>query len=259
MVPKQSTDKRLNRFSGASEQRRVEAERQRRQLLTIIGSAVAAAVTVAVILIVLNIRGGDAEPPAPDRTAIKAPATEIDGGMTRDGRILGDPGAPILVAEYADYQCPFCTAFGLTGLPELLDEYVATGQVRIEYRHFIVIGHDDPGGESYRAAEAAECADDQGKFWEMHELLVANSLGEFQGSFTPERLKDIAKRVDGLDQATFGSCVDARIHQAAVVQMVADGRTAGIKSTPTFVVNGTLVSGGYAALSEVIDEQLAGS
>ena len=239
--------------------RRAEAERQRRRLLTIIGGAVAGAVAVAVVLIVLNSREADGPGSTQDRTAIKAAETEIDAGLARDGRTLGDPAAPVVVVEYADYQCPFCTAFGLTGLPQMLDEYVATGQVRLEYAHFVVIGHDDPDGESYRAAEAAECAGDQGKFWELHELLIANSLGEFQGSYTPERLKEIAGLVDGLDQTAFGSCVDARTHEADVVQMSADGRAAGIRSTPTFVVNGQPVPGDYASVKEAIDDQLAAS
>lgn len=241
--------------------RREAAEHQRRRLLGIMGAAIAGAVAVAVVLILLNSREGDGVTgnTVDAGNGLRAPAVGIDDELTRDGRTLGDPAAPILVAEYADYQCPFCTGFGLTGLPQLLDDSVATGQVRLEYRHFVVIGSDDPDGESFRAAEAAECARDQGRFWEMHELLVANSLGEFQGSFTPERLKEIATLVDGLDQAAFGSCVDARSHQAAVVQMRADGRAAGIRSTPTFVVNGQPVTGGYTALKTVIDEQLAAS
>ena len=93
----------------------------------------------------------------------------------------------------------------------------------------------------------------------VRKLLVANSLGEFRGSFTPERLKEIGELDGGLDQAAFGSCVDARTHQAAVVQMRTDGRAAGISRTPTFVVNGEPVTGGYSVLKGVIDERPAGS
>ena len=260
MAPKRPATTPITR-PAVSQQGRADAERQRRQLLTILGAAVAAAVAVAVVLIVLNSRQGEEVTgnTVDAGNGLRAPANEIDSGVARDGRMLGDLDAPVVVVEYADYQCPFCTGFGLTGLPRLLDDYVASGKVRLEYAHFVVIGGDDPDGESYRAAEAAQCADDQGKFWEMHELLVANSLGEFQGSFTPERLKQIAALVDGLDQTAFGSCVDARTHQDEVVQMTAAGRATGIRSTPTFVVNGQPVSGGYASLKEVIDEQLAGS
>ena len=161
--------------------RRGEADRQRRRLLGIIGAAVAGAVAVAVVLILLNSREGDGVTgnTVDAGNGFRAPAVGIDDDLARDGRTLGDPSAPILVVEYADYQCPFCMGFGLTGLPQLLDDYVATGRVRLEYHHFVVIGSDDPDGESFRAAEAAECARDQGRFWEMHDLLVANSLGEF--------------------------------------------------------------------------------
>jgi protein-disulfide isomerase len=121
----------------ASRPQRADAERQRRQLLTILGAAVAAAVAVAVVLIVLNSREGDEVTgnTVDAGNGLRAPANEIDGGIARNGRLLGDPAAPVVVVEYADYQCPFCTGFGLTGLPQLLDDYVATGQVRLEYSH----------------------------------------------------------------------------------------------------------------------------
>ena len=227
---------------------------QRRRVLAILGAAVAAAVGVAVLLIVLNRRGADDDPSS---MTLRDAENPIAAGIPRDGRTIGDPAAPILVVEYADYQCPFCTGFGLTGLPKLLDEYVAPGTVRLEYHHFLVITADGPDGESARAAEAAECARDQGRFWDLHEFLIANSRGEYVGSFTPERIKEIAGRVDGLDQDAFGGCVDARTHAAEVVQMVEEGRRAGVRSTPTFVVNGEMVSGGYADLKAVVDAQLA--
>ena len=230
---------------------------QRRTALAILAAAAAGAVAVAV-LIVLNSREGD-DLTVDAGNGLRAPASEIDGGLERDGRTLGEQAAPILVVEYADYQCPHCTRFGLTDMPDIVDEYVASGRVRLEYRHLVVIGGDDPDGESYRAAEAAECARDQGRFWELHELLVANSLGEFRGSYTPERLKAIGALVDGLDQAAFAGCVDARTHQVEVAQASAEARAAGIGSTPTFLVNGQVLSGGAAKLDEVIDEQLAGS
>ncbi len=256
MAARQRTSK--DTGSDTSEEHlREEAIRRRRRLLTIVGASVAGAVAVGVLLIVLNRREGDGGSAAIDAAGFRTPTSEIDGAIPRDGRMIGDPAAPIVVVEFADYQCPFCTGFGLTGLPKLLDEYVATGQVRLEYSHFIVIDADGPDGESARAAEAAECARDQGKFWEMHELLVANSLGEYRGSFTPERLKEIGRLVDGLDQTAFGSCVDARTHRRDVIQTVAAGKAAGVSRTPTFTVNGQLVSGDYAQLKEVIDALLA--
>jgi len=258
MSSSQSNDQRPA-SNAARQVRRGAAGRPRQRLIGIIGTAVIGAVAVAVVLILLNSREGGGGSATIDVDTFRTPIAEIDGAVARDGRTLGDPAAPILVVEYADYQCPFCTGFGLTGLPRLLDDYVATGQVRLEYRHLVVIGSDDPNGESFRAAEAAECARDQGRFWEMHELLVANSLGEFQGSFTPDRLKDIAELDDGLDQAAFGSCVDERTHRAAVVQMRADAVEAGITRTPTFVVDGQPVSGGYLELKPFIDERLAAS
>jgi protein-disulfide isomerase len=146
----------------------------------------------------------------------------------------------------------------------LISEYIQTGLIRFEYHEFPIIdsksdGSFDQDGESFRAAEAAMCANDQGQYWPYHNLLYANSLGEHVGSFSTDRLKRMAEQTPGLDLETFNACVDNRTHRDTVQQMANEAQTAGINSTPTFVINGRPVSGAdYGAIKDVIEEQLAG-
>ncbi|MEW6569399.1 MAG: thioredoxin domain-containing protein [Chloroflexota bacterium] len=85
------------------------------------------------------------------------------------GRVLGEAEAPVLIELYEDFQCPACGAFTRSIKPLLVQNFVATGQTRLAFRHFAFIGP-----ESLRAAEASMCADEQGRFWDYHDLLFAN-------------------------------------------------------------------------------------
>uniref|UniRef100_A0A831THW8 DsbA family protein n=1 Tax=Thermorudis peleae TaxID=1382356 RepID=A0A831THW8_9BACT len=160
-------------------------------------------------------------------------ARRDDGDVDpRDGRVLGDPNAPVLVVEWGDYQCPACLQFKQVLFPQLVQDYIATGKIRFEYRDFAFIGE-----ESTLAAEAALCAQEQGKFWEYHDTLFANQRGENVGSFTSARLKRMAEIV-GLDMGQFNSCLDSRRHQGEVEAMRQEGQGLGVNATPTFFVNG---------------------
>lgn len=243
-----------SRARGGVNRQLQERQAQRRQLLSLLGLAAAFAVGVAAVLIILSLTGDDDS--RGSNTAINAPTTTLDPSIPRDGRSIGDPNAPVTVIEYGDYQCPFCANFGTTGFPQLVETYIATGQVRFEFRDRIVIDRND-SGESHRAAEAAMCAQDQGLFWEYHKVLYTNLTGENVGSFTPERLKELASLVPGLDRDAFNSCVDDRRHQDAVRAMDNESLAAGINSTPTFVVNGKVVQGRYEDVAAAIDAELA--
>jgi protein-disulfide isomerase len=246
-------------------ERRIQERRAaqyRRRL--VFGGAVAVAVVAAVVLILIT-RGGNGESNLPP---VVAGAT-IDASIPQNGRVLGDPNAPVTVVEWGDYQCPFCAQFAQQMQPQLIADYVATGKVKFEYRDFafldrkLSIGSDgkvkESGvGDSVRAAEAAACAADQGKFWTYHDTIFANHNGENQGAYSTARLEEMA-RLSGLDMTAFNQCVDNRTHKAEIEQMYLERNDLGIDSTPTFVVNGKLVMiGGYADLKNAIDAALAG-
>ena len=149
---------------------------------------------------------------------------------------------------------------------QLIDQYIATGKVRFEYRHFIVIDGNIGGTESRRAAEASECANEQGDFWNYHQMVFANWNGEGQGAFADRRLKSFAEAL-GYDTAQFNACFDGRRYASAVESDEALARARGVSGTPAIFMNGALINaniwnstrGGFdfTLLSQLLDAELA--
>lgn len=166
---------------------------------------------------------------------------------------MGDPKAPVKMLEYADFQCPYCKQFEDNTEAQIVAAYVQTGKVYFEYHSM----GDFIGTESERAAEAAYCAGDQGKFWEMHDIIFANQGVERSGALDDAHLKAFAQTI-GLDTNTFSSCFGGK-YSGRVAQDQADGNTAGVVSTPTFIINGTKVEGAlsFSDFKAKIDAALA--
>jgi len=112
-------------------------------------------------------------------------------------------------------------------------DYQDKGKVQVIYRHFAFIG-----GESFVAANAAECAADQNKFWPYADLIFKRQSGENKGQFSTANLKKWAGEIAGLDMAAFNSCVDSNAKDTIVRKDIAEGQSRGINVTPTFYVNG---------------------
>lgn len=152
---------------------------------------------------------------------------------------MGDPNAPIQITEYSDFQCPFCKRHYLEVEPLLEQYYIDTDKVFFTYRSAGNFVSQNIGGgntESEDASEAAYCAGDQGKFWQMHDALFENNRDvENQGSFFPRRLSEIAT-VAGLDVNQFDQCFDSGKYKDRVKQDQIDATTAGLQGTPYFVV-----------------------
>jgi len=119
---------------------------------------------------------------------------------------------------------------------QLIDEYVATGKARFEYHHYIVVDRIVGGNESQRAAEASECANEQGEFWNYHAMVFANWNGEGQGAFSDRRLKAFAEKL-GLDTGEFNACFDSRRYASNVQADEALAQSLGVSGTPTLFVN----------------------
>lgn len=162
----------------------------------------------------------------------------------------GDPNAPVKIVEYSDFQCPYCGNFVHQTEKLLVDAYVETGKVYFEYRSF----GEFIGPESKRSAEAAYCAGDQEKFWDMHDLLFANQNGENKGGFSDKRLVAFAESLK-LDMTAFNDCFNSNKYEAKVLQDGVDGNAAGVQATPSFLVNGKLVEGAqpFTAFQTEID------
>jgi protein-disulfide isomerase len=154
-----------------------------------------------------------------------------------EGRVLGDPGAPVTIVEYADFQCPVCKRAAADLLPQLEREYVDKGLVKIEFRYFPFLGQ-----ESRDAAQAAEAAAEQGKFWEYYAALYNAQGRENTGALSYDTLLELASDV-GLDVERFDATLASNAN-LEVVQADADtGRARGVNSTPTFFINDETIVG----------------
>ena len=155
----------------------------------------------------------------------KQPPLEDVVVSTVGAQILGDPKAKVLLVEFSDYQCPFCGRYANDTYSKIVDDYVKTGKVRYALRNF-PLESIHPFAE--KAAEAAECAGDQGKYWEMHERLFKN-----QSQLDPKELPGHAV-VLGLDQPKFQDCLSTGKFTAKVKADEADGAKLNVTGTPTF-------------------------
>jgi protein-disulfide isomerase len=157
---------------------------------------------------------------------------------------MGDPNAPVKVEEFADFQCPTCKLFATDYEPQIVSQYIATGKVYFSFRPMSFIDNyaKPAGSESKNAAAAAYCANDQGKFWEYHDILFANWTGENVGSYSIERLKAFAQAI-GLDTTQFNSCITSKKYANQVTQDAVYSNSMGVSQTPSFIVNGKLVTG----------------
>lgn len=146
-----------------------------------------------------------------------------------DGYSLGRADAPVTLVEYTDYQCPYCRRFHESAFQELKKNYIETGKLRFISRDLPLSFH----ANAFRAAQAARCAGDQGKFWEMRDILISNA-----DKLGPEALSKYAGELL-LDTAAFEVCVASDKHKAAVEKDVAEANGLGLTGTPSFVVGRT--------------------
>ena len=164
-----------------------------------------------------------------------------------DDPVLGPANAPVTLIEFSDFQCPFCARV----MPTLKRVKEAYGdRVRIVWKDFPLTSIHP---QAFKAAEAGQCAREQGKFWELHDRLFAN-----QQALEPDALKQHAAAV-GLDVTMFNACFDASKYGERVQQQMSVGSQLGVGSTPTTFINGRLVSGAqpYEVFTAIIDEELA--
>jgi len=240
---------------------RIKERSDRRRLL--LGAVALAVAAVAVAILASELfhdRGG--EPAMADE---ETPASASDhlcasGLVPVDGRKCGPDSAPVKIIEMSDYQCPWCKRFVDTTEKEVEEQYVSEGLVQIEFRNFAVTGGNQPKqvNEATLAAEAAECANDQGRYWEYHYKLYAEQQGENQGAFLPERLKQFAADL-GLDQEGFDACLDSHRHYDEIMQEREEAIALGARGTPTLVINGQMVPGylPFDRFQPLIEEALA--
>jgi len=212
----------------------------------------------AILLVIGFIPGVSLAPTAPGEATENsqdnnvAPITESSAPTivsTDNDPSKGSDNAPVTIIEFGDFQCSFCGRFYTQSLPQIQSEYIDTGKVKLVYRDFPLGGHQ----YAQKSAEAAECADDQGLFWEMHDKLFEN-----QNALDMASLKQYAEAL-GLDTNQFDSCLDSGKYASEVRKDFQDGQAARVSGTPTFFINGHQVVGAqpFATFKQIIDSELA--
>ena len=176
-----------------------------------------------------------------------------------NGLTVGDPNAPVTVDVFEDFQCPACQFFTESIEPLIMQHLVTPGKAKYTFHNYPFI--DGPGatssGESDQAANASMCANEQGKFWDMHTIIFANWNGENQGSLSNRRLEAMAESI-GLDMSSFNNCFDANKYQEEIQADFTNGEDMGVSGTPSVFVNGAKVGqpkkiATYQEIAEAVD------
>jgi len=174
--------------------------------------------------------------PAPAAAPTAAPARPTTSRVpvqTAGFPALGKKDAPLTIVEFTDYQCPFCRRHNANTLPQIKADYLDTGKVR-----YVLVDNPIPSHRyAAEAAEAAHCAEDQGRFWEMHDSLFNN-----QHLIQPDAFAGFAKTL-GLNEADFAACMADDRHKSQVDAGARLAAAAGARGTPSFVLGKTAPDG----------------
>ena len=204
--------------------------------------------------------------PAPTATPLPAgidpfAADPARPGLTYSGyHHRGDPNAPILIIEFSDFQCPYCLQHFQQAEPQIDKEWIDSGKARLVFVHFPLSIHP----QAPKAAEASECAADQGKFWEMHDALFANQSQWSGKAEASEVFKTLAKNL-GLDANKFSECLDSGQMEAKVQDGLDLGQQAQVRGTPNFFLikdgQGTRIPGAlpYDQFNQALTQVMTGA
>lgn len=192
-------------------------------------------------------------------TRPKTTSTKIDPTlppMKAQGYVLGSPSARVEVIEYADFECPSCGQFATLTEPDVRTRLVNTGKIRVRFLDFPLSMHKN----TWDASLAASCANDQGKFWEMHDQIFANQ-DKWNGEATSNPRKPLGALAQGLrlDMAKYGACMDAETHRAQIQANLQEGERRGVSQTPSFIIGGQLIPGAlpFDAFNKLVETELA--
>ncbi|UCR88884.1 DsbA family protein [Mycetocola spongiae] len=214
-------------------------------LLTAITAAAAGAVVTAVVIASLTpateapVAGPTAGATPGATTAAPAPQVpDLARRVQGDPLAIGSVDAPVVMIEYSDYRCPYCSLFSRDILPTLIDTYVADGTLRIEWRDLPIFGE-----QSEAAAMAGRAAGEQGKFWEYQHALHAEAPERGHPDLPREKLIALASAAGVPDLAAFETAMDNPAHAQAIGADVREAQSLGITGTPAFLIGGEAMSG----------------
>jgi protein-disulfide isomerase len=205
------------------------------------GAILLAALVVSGTLIFTRSQSGPA-------TAQIGKPTDVK--INSDDHVLGNKDAKVTIVTYADFRCPFCERFYTQTEKQFITDYVNTGKARFIFRNFAFLGQ-----QSTWASEAAECAAEQGKYWEYYNWLFSNQAPESDlDYYSKANLTKYAGTV-GLNTTQFAPCLNSDKYAKRVTDDSVSGKTAGVSGTPTTFINGQKIVGAqpYETFRSVID------
>ncbi len=197
----------------------------------------------------LNVALAQRGPGTVQATPVPSGSTIAPGVDLQGFPVKGSSNAPVTIVEYSDFQCPFCQRFYSDTLPDVLKNYVDSGKAKIYFKQFPLASLHPL---AQKAAEASECAKDQGKFWEYHDRLFGSQ--QLDAASLKKHAADL-----GLDAVKFNTCLDGGSKAATVAAQQAEGSKLGVSGTPTFYINGEALIGAqpYSEFQRVLDSKLA--
>lgn len=223
---------------------KMERQRRRSRLLTI-GLITLGAIIVVFAFVAPTLQG------VGEIIAVTPAALPSAKGLT-----LGDPNASVTVDVFEDFQCPACQYYTESIETLIIQNLVSAGNVKYTFHNYPFLDGDGArnNGESDQAANAAMCANEQGKFWEMHSIIFVNWNGENKGNLSDIRLEAMAEAVS-LDMDMFNDCFDSRKYQRDIQADFELGERMGVRGTPSVFVNGVMVGqpGKIATYQEIED------
>jgi len=148
---------------------------------------------------------------------------------------LGDPLAPITVIDFSDFQCHLCARYVKNTEPLINETYIQTGQVALVFKHLPNRGFDSMG-----AHLAAQCTNEQGKFWQFHKLLYEDQQGIDSGWVNKDNLKKFASKIPGLEMGQFNSCFDSQSYSDFINNDIELANSQGFTDTPSFIIVNSL-------------------
>ena len=195
--------------------------------------AIIASITITLVIFGFNNSSNEIElsiEPTPEMDQIGPKKITMDTFLSNGSPILGDPDAPITLVEFGDYQCHYCNVFFQSIEKDIVKNYVDTGKVKIIFKDYNIIGED-----SVKASQGAHCANDQGLFWEYHDILYSNWTGENNGWASSENLAIFAQQI-GLNMNTWSECMNKGSHSQIILKSNDDARTLQLTGTPAFFI-----------------------
>ena len=195
--------------------------------------AVIASIVIVVVMFGLNGTFDESElaiKPTPEMDSIGPTEITMETFVENGSPMLGNPNAPITLVEFGDYQCHYCHVFFETIEGKIMKNYIETGKVKMIFKDYNIIGKD-----SVKASQGAHCANDQGLFWEYHDILYSNWTGENNGWASGANLANYAQDI-GLEMNQWTDCMSQQKHSKTILDSNEDAKKLQLTGTPAFFV-----------------------